>query len=355
MPVEGSPIRAQVKGARDQDAVDGLVESEATARELMSVKAFEADDIETARAIGSQVLFEHRLAPANPQGQIKFSLRAARLGPIVAGLLSYGCAINAEISGADESYGVAVALGNPLEVRLGAKELVADTQTALVKVPSVHFAAQGWASPEDEAFLLRFDPHAFESLIRRVTGVDVEGPVKIKPDYPISAGSGALWWQLTRTVMLALRSPRGLAMSPLVGGPLSESLMLGLLLSADHPYREILAAPPREMWTPSIKRAVRIIEERAGEPLTISEIADQVGYSPRSLQLGFKKQLGLTPYEYLQRVRLDRAHAELLVGNPGATSVSEVASRWGFSHLSRFAAVYRHHYRRAPSRTLRDF
>ncbi|WP_264933621.1 helix-turn-helix domain-containing protein [Streptomyces sp. A012304] len=52
---------------------------------------------------------------------------------------------------------------------------------------------------------------------------------------------------------------------------------------------------------------------------------------------------------YLRNVRLGRVHAELLTG---ATGVTEVAGRWGFTHLSRFSAAYRRRFGAAPSETL---
>ncbi|WP_278258467.1 helix-turn-helix domain-containing protein [Nocardioides convexus] len=44
-------------------------------------------------------------------------------------------------------------------------------------------------------------------------------------------------------------------------------------------------------------------------------------------------------------------HADLLAGRVG--TVGEAASRWGFTHLGRFAAAYRGRYGVAPSDTLR--
>ncbi|WP_410468237.1 helix-turn-helix domain-containing protein [Amycolatopsis methanolica] len=55
---------------------------------------------------------------------------------------------------------------------------------------------------------------------------------------------------------------------------------------------------------------------------------------------------------YLQNVRLDRAHQDLLDTDPSRTTVTHVASRWGFTHLGRFAAAYRARYEEPPSRTL---
>jgi transcriptional regulator GlxA family with amidase domain len=54
-----------------------------------------------------------------------------------------------------------------------------------------------------------------------------------------------------------------------------------------------------------------------------------------------------------RNVRLDRAHADLLSG-PTDTSVSDVATRWGFTHLGRFADQYRRKFGVLPSETARS-
>lgn len=68
----------------------------------------------------------------------------------------------------------------------------------------------------------------------------------------------------------------------------------------------------------------------------------------------FRKHRDCTPIEYLRRVRLDHAHRDLVGGDRHTTSVAEVARRWGFAHLGRFAIYYRDEYGRSPHETLRD-
>jgi transcriptional regulator GlxA family with amidase domain len=56
---------------------------------------------------------------------------------------------------------------------------------------------------------------------------------------------------------------------------------------------------------------------------------------------------------YLRDVRLNRVHAELRSADPRSASVSQIATRWGFLYLGRFAAAYRDKFGRRPSETLR--
>lgn len=55
---------------------------------------------------------------------------------------------------------------------------------------------------------------------------------------------------------------------------------------------------------------------------------------------------------YVRAVRLARVHDELRTSEPGLTTVTTIAQRWGFFHLGRFAAAYRARYHTTPSDTL---
>lgn len=129
--------------------------------------------------------------------------------------------------------------------------------------------------------------------------------------------------------------------------------MTGLLLAADHPYRHDLEAWPQPVRPAMIRKAMDIIESRARQPLTIPEIAAEIGCSVRALQTGYRKHLNLTPSEHIRLVRMDRAHTMLQAADPSTTSVSKVASMWGFHHPGRFAIDYRKIYGVPPSATLR--
>ena len=86
----------------------------------------------------------------------------------------------------------------------------------------------------------------------------------------------------------------------------------------------------------------------------MADVAEAAGVSVRTLQAGFHEHLDNSPTSYIRDLRLDRAHADLLEGDPYAgPQVTDVALRWGFSHFGRFAALYRRRFGERPSETLR--
>jgi transcriptional regulator GlxA family with amidase domain len=74
--------------------------------------------------------------------------------------------------------------------------------------------------------------------------------------------------------------------------------------------------------------------------------------APRAVQYMFRRHLDTTPMAYLRRIRLDRAHRDLLAADPSHDTVSAIATRWGFAHTGRFSQVYRAEFGESPSVTL---
>jgi transcriptional regulator GlxA family with amidase domain len=98
-----------------------------------------------------------------------------------------------------------------------------------------------------------------------------------------------------------------------------------------------------------LRRALAFIDEHAGEPITLNEIAVAARLSPRGLQATFRRHLDTTPLALLRSIRMDRAHRDLRNAEPGGTTVAALAARWGFTHLGRFAIEYRSRYGSYPS------
>ena len=121
-------------------------------------------------------------------------------------------------------------------------------------------------------------------------------------------------------------------------------------------HRGVVMSQPNQQELPTVvQHALDFCEAHAGEPISTEDIAMAVHTGVRSLQRAFRRHLQMTPLSHLLNVRLERAHQDLrriADGHAGGT-VSDVAMRWGFTHLGRFAAQYRKQYGRTPVQTLR--
>jgi transcriptional regulator GlxA family with amidase domain len=127
----------------------------------------------------------------------------------------------------------------------------------------------------------------------------------------------------------------------------------GLLLAQPHNYTDTLAEPRRPAGPPSVRAAIELMRSRPEQPWTTATLARSVAVSVRSLQDGFAHSVGVPPTRYLRDVRLDRVHEDLRSADTHTATVAQVAGRWGFLYLSRFASAYREKFGERPSETLR--
>ncbi|MBT2501281.1 helix-turn-helix domain-containing protein [Curtobacterium sp. ISL-83] len=102
-----------------------------------------------------------------------------------------------------------------------------------------------------------------------------------------------------------------------------------------------------------LRAAVEHVHAHAAEDVTVAELSAVAGLSVRSVQESFRRVFDVSPLTYLRQVRLDRVRDELLMLDPSAGAVGDVARRWGFAHLGRFSAAYHERFGEYPKQTLR--
>jgi AraC-like DNA-binding protein len=102
-----------------------------------------------------------------------------------------------------------------------------------------------------------------------------------------------------------------------------------------------------------MRRFRRAVEENPEQPLYIPEICKAIGVSDRTLRLCCQEHLGMGPKRYLLLRRLHLARRALRGAAPGATTVTDIATRYGFWQLGRFAVEYQSLFGESPSATLR--
>jgi len=105
------------------------------------------------------------------------------------------------------------------------------------------------------------------------------------------------------------------------------------LLSVQETLEHIEAALARQRrlggWAQQIvRKAMAYIHEHYVEPLSLDYIAAHVGFSEQHLSRCFRKEIGITPVNYLRRYRIRQARALLEAGD---RSITEAASEVDFS------------------------
>ena len=95
------------------------------------------------------------------------------------------------------------------------------------------------------------------------------------------------------------------------------------------------------------------VDGRSSETIRIGDLCRALHVSRRTLHRAFAETLGMGPLHYLTRRRLTAVRAELRRrDSPPETTVTDIATRYGFWQLGRFAQQYRQLFGERPSETL---
>lgn len=106
------------------------------------------------------------------------------------------------------------------------------------------------------------------------------------------------------------------------------------------------AAQPPEVIDRQVEQAIRWISLQYHQQLGIGQIASSLGYHRAHFSKAFKERTGLSPKQYLMKIRMDKAK-ELLASR--ALTIDEVSSSVGFNDALYFSKQFRSWFGQSPS------
>ncbi|TAY41605.1 helix-turn-helix transcriptional regulator [Rhizobium leguminosarum] len=180
----------------------------------------------------------------------------------------------------------------------------------------------------------------------------ISGDIDFHPHIDLTAGPGLVLQQLVSSLHRGLSGNGPLQRSPLAVGSLFDAAVYLLLESCPNRYSNQLALPAPAPAPRHVKWAIDFMQEHTAEPISLNDIAMAAKVSVRTLQQGFRQFRDTTPMAYLHELRMAAAHRDLLASD-AKQGIADVALRWGFTHLGRFAAEYRKRFGQLPSQTLK--
>jgi AraC-like DNA-binding protein len=304
-------------------------------------------DLEEAIEAVSEVYCRHELEVSARAGEIKLDLSVARAGAQALVALSYGAP-------------VAIDAGNFSDIFL-IKHCERGTASA---TQDRHLAEwkQGQTIPLSAGRETRFefdagfaqksvkiDAEKLSALCAKLLGHPLDAPLTFALK-PFSPEFEELW---RRTLAYVWPSPQqGLEVGPATNGAFDEYLLTLLLNHHPHNYSEEMLAPASTPIPGFVRRAERYMAEHLTSSITVPDVAQHLGVSVRTLQAGFQQWRNTTPNAFLMQTRLQHVRDDLLREGTEA-SVTDVALKYGFSHLGRFSAQYQEAFGERPSATLR--
>jgi AraC family transcriptional regulator len=214
---------------------------------------------------------------------------------------------------------------------------------------------EGWFNPAGEPMSLRVKatwPHAyvritleplrFERFVRAQS--DGVAPIELQRTYKI--GGEQLQHLLAALVAeAAAGTPTGLVFVDALAAALSLQLLrqAGVAQPSANPMRGGLA--------PSVRRRIlELMDARADNSLTLTDLAGEAGLSPTHFARAFKESVGRAPHQHLMAVRLERARR--LLESPNA-ALADVAARAGFADQAHLTRLFKRQFGVTPGAFVR--
>ena len=130
------------------------------------------------------------------------------------------------------------------------------------------------------------------------------------------------------------------------GWPAAAAAHLALLATEAARLSPALHREGRGAAPPPVMEAARILAGNLEAPPSIRELARRVGLGPTRFHALFRQAMGLTPRDYVGRLRLTEARRAL---SGSAEDITELALRLGYPSSQYFATVFRKHTGLTPS------
>lgn len=262
------------------------------------------------------------------------------------GYIRYGARVAAHVSPSRGDYWVHFPLHGRIEVVTGWDSLDCDPQRAAVTSP---FDTQVLKSdPETARLSLSVHGDALTRHLAVLLDDAPREPLRLARALELDDGFGGGFARLLHAVAGDFcRS--GLLANPLAANDFEQFVMTSLLLSLPHNYSDALRRRETRVAPRDVRRASEYIREHATDPITLADLVRASGVAGRTLLQHFRDFYGVPPMRYLRNRRLQLVRDDLLAQEAG--QVSEIASRWGFAHLGRFAVEYRRRFGECPSVT----
>ncbi|MGH1526435.1 AraC family transcriptional regulator [Leifsonia sp. L25] len=321
--------------------------------ELFATRRVAAGDgVEEARQALSRVFLPVDFPSARASGAVAMTLNALDVGRVTCGFMQFREEVRIETAEA-ENYHLDIPVNGRAVMRAGVgPEIHATSRTAGVFMPGkpVRLDCSAWFSQ-----LSVMIPRAQLQLeLEHLLGRESVRSLEYTSELDLTGPGGRMLLQALRTIDEASAMEDGPLAHPLARLRLEQTLIQSLLFAQPHNHSSALRAPAADPGAVPVARAVDLLRADPAHPWTVVELAAEVAVSARSLQQGFRRSLDTSPMAYLRTVRLERVREDLMRADPATASVTDAATRWGFVHLGRFAAMYRTAFGEHPSQTLRS-
>ncbi|MDP3746806.1 MAG: AraC family transcriptional regulator [Phenylobacterium sp.] len=310
-----------------------------------------SDDADELSGILSRQMAEVRVRPLNHRRDIRFQTTVYYFDFFFDSLLPTGAILDTiEGSGLD-LYCLYLGLSGSLELREGSRRTRSTSDSACLG--DLTLCSRKTFSEQSELLAIGVGRTEMAAHLADLIERPVQGPLDFAPSVSLTAGVGPAISALAIALRAGLANDAPLLKSPIAMKRLKDTMIALLLENVPHRFSADLRRPMGSASPYYVKRAIEFMWANASRPLSAAEIAAECGVGVRALNSGFQSFKHMPPMTYLREIRLTGVRQDLQ-DSVTIASVTDIALKWGFTHLGRFSAQYQSRFGELPSKTLRQ-
>lgn len=316
---------------------------------LSNFAVIQTADLDEARDEVARIFCPHRLQLGGGSQRFDTRHHVAPLRDLSLNYVQYGAEVMIDPGCLGNFYLLQIPLRGQAQIRWGSEAFVSDAACASLASPSQPLTMR-WAD-DTPHLIVKLEQDAVRRHWEALTGEPAgRAPLEFAPAVQLAEGSGAGVRYLVQFLAQQLSS----GLTPLSTPFLAQAetgLVHTLLGQLPHNQMQRLRANVPDVAPRAVRRAREFIDAHLEDAISVNDIAAAGGLCVRSLQAAFLRHTGDSPMAFLRERRLEAVQRELRTAPPG-TTVTDVALRYGFGHLGRFAKSYARKFGEPPSATL---
>jgi AraC-like DNA-binding protein len=288
------------------------------------------------------------------EGALDAQLQALELPALTLGRLSFGAAVRTGVRDIGDYCVNIVLAGRAVNTWEGDAEVIVTRPGFAAVFAPGSAGAIAWSHDCSQLYL-KVRPRNLHRELEMMLDRQIRSSLVFPSLLNVSTPTASTWLALVKMLAQDGVRPDGIFGHRLAVANVQHLLIQGLLLTQPHTFAdEMMGRSSSSAGGKATKQAIDFMHAQPERAWTTGELAGEVGVSGRALQQAFSDSDELSPMTYLRQLRLHRVRAELSDEAAESATVAEVARRWGFVHLGRFAHQYRDLMGEMPSQTMRS-
>ncbi|MCA1297399.1 AraC family transcriptional regulator [Stappia indica] len=311
---------------------------------------FETSDLDEARERVGKVFCRHRLDYAGRGRGLAIRQHLAPLGRLALSHITYGEEVEIDAGEPENWFMVHSVDRGGCEMKVGDRFVSASPAMSVISSATLPLHMT-WTENCDH-LVLKVDRSALERHLASLLNDAVIRPIEFYPELPTGSCENQGYRRALNFVIEEIDQDDTFFRTQVGIRHLEQTLMTMLLTTFRNNYSEALAAPVSPSAPRHVVRAEDFMIANADRAISVEDIAAAAGVGVRTLFDGFRRFRATTPMARLRALRLEGVRKDLLAADASG-SVTDIALKWGFTNVGRFADTYRRRYGELPSYTLK--